>query len=98
MRISDWSSDVCSSDLAPPKATPATAAPRLLVAGRRADRMRGVAVVAVSRPGRARPADPIDKASCRDRWCRYVSITVGAVSLTIQDTFTHVLKQLASTD
>src|SRR3546814_7252856 len=63
MRISDWSSDVCSSDLAPPKATPATAAPRLLVAGRRADRMRGVAVVAVSRPARARTADRLRPAT-----------------------------------
>src|SRR3546814_5752141 len=78
MRISDWSSDVCSSDLLPGRP-----GDRLLDAGR--DRI----VQALSRPllldaapglsdrdrgGRRRGAhgEQIGRASCRERVCQYV--------------------------
>src|SRR3546814_976458 len=48
MRISDWSSDVCSSDLGQPHAVPAVALHRLALPGdqRAADAVQGVAVAA----------------------------------------------------
>src|SRR3546814_8938123 len=82
MRISDWSSDVCSSDLD---------ADRALLAARRlnaADRAR--AGNAVDAPAQAKPQPlrhvecvgrdtldgiedaPIGRASCRERVCQYV--------------------------
>src|SRR3546814_20752218 len=100
MRISDWSSDVCSSDL------------RLQVgiAQRISRRRMGEAVVdlapacvveAQSRFGHAREfadqplaligsrrlerhvehCEPIGRASCRERVCQYVVISLVAVSL-----------------
>src|SRR3546814_19036478 len=83
MRISDWSSDVCSSDL--------LASARPLHHPRR--RGRGCAAGGGDppfriwpRPDRDRPrirsdGDEIGRASCRERVCQYVSISVVAVSL-----------------
>src|SRR3546814_2907618 len=85
MRISDWSSDVCSSDLW-------KAERRLEIARERADalaegvRKGGDLVVlaaagqmptatlpAITRSGRDLPADyQIGRASCRERVCQYV--------------------------
>src|SRR3546814_14064320 len=78
MRISDWSSDVCSSDLA--RADPRRAGQGRARDTRRLDRARD------RRRGRA-PARrlnrrrKIGRASCRERVCQYVSISVVAVSL-----------------
>src|SRR3546814_12167316 len=100
MRISDWSSDVCSSDLI-------TAAPRLqtspagpLAGPRRAfDKTLCAASCPISNLHRAmRPlhgllspefprqtppatAVEIGRASCRERVCQYVYISVVSVSL-----------------
>src|SRR3546814_9180249 len=66
MRISDWSSDVCSSDLAPNSLTQAhfsapPAAPITLIDARRSVAMTGA------------PASfEIGRASCRERVCQYV--------------------------
>src|SRR3546814_1923664 len=62
MRISDWSSDVCSSDLDAP-------AP-----GRRlADRAEpGQPAARPGRYGILRPRQQIGRASCRERVCQYV--------------------------
>src|SRR3546814_13456279 len=83
MRISDWSSDVCSSDLQAPF------------------RQRGIAEqpVRVGDPGigvahprrafaRARTLE-LGRASCRERVCPYVYISVHALSLTIKLIMTH---------
>src|SRR3546814_12328022 len=83
MRISDWSSDVCSSDLTRPFAV--------------SEKMwySGSAVMITSSPGLALPPIQapacsmfaimlpweIGRASCRERVCQYVSISVVAVSL-----------------
>src|SRR3546814_18990887 len=96
MRISDWSSDVCSSDLpgqlahakakAPayaemlaevdPDAVTSRAALAQLPVTRKSDLMQ-----------RQSPAAPfggfaqIGRASCRERVCQYVEISVGGVAL-----------------
>src|SRR3546814_11072389 len=80
MRISDWSSDVCSSDL---RASPCDAARSI----QRCDRRFPVArVLRPARPPRRSAANPeprseIGRASCRERGCQYESISVVAVSL-----------------
>src|SRR3546814_9034558 len=84
MRISDWSSDVCSSDLTPAGAHAAVRWPRRL--GRAQSARRRVR----KRAGRPRPAVfdaedlgggvrrgvdltmKIGRASCRERVCQYV--------------------------
>src|SRR3546814_9523896 len=82
MRISDWSSDVCSSDLLP--ALEIDEAIFLLVAARNAARGRVALVVAAARLALAfgqrldGPALPerrlieIGRASCSERVCQYV--------------------------
>src|SRR3546814_19945207 len=83
MRISDWSSDVCSSDLLPA----AELADRLfgLLAAARAAHPAFAALVEGFGPLPAMPTDirkeKIGRASCRERGCQYVSIPVVAVSL-----------------
>src|SRR3546814_19684589 len=96
MRISDWSSDVCSSDLvAVLENAFAKVRPRENHA-ERIERRPGLDRAAADhaalrkRPraaagGRARisngDAGQIGRASCRERVCQYVSISVVAVSL-----------------
>src|SRR3546814_17678316 len=87
MRISDWSSDVCSSDLPAARSAGGGGA-----GGPAWQRGRGSA--GVDRPGRrAHPAcggssslrpdraGTIGRASCRERVCQYLSLSVVAVSL-----------------
>src|SRR3546814_18133316 len=74
MRISDWSSDVCSSDLAP------VGALGRAFAGKHADRVFAAAPVRIHAAG-VRIVAEIGRASCRERVCQYVSISVVAVSL-----------------
>src|SRR3546814_17259076 len=107
MRISDWSSDVCSSDLARPlerEAYRASGAGDTLqgiaavdrgIAVRHAeggdDDLAGIHVVDADARLVAlnlhqplvdcKGTDAIGSASCRDRVCQYVSISVVAVSL-----------------
>src|SRR3546814_18426339 len=72
MRISDWSSDVCSSDLyqtAITEQVPNTVNVRQYIANIPGVRSRGV------------EADQIGRASCRERVCQYVLISAVAVSL-----------------
>src|SRR3546814_12395545 len=102
MRISDWSSDVCSSDLGGgdgrqlgDQADRGEAALLRIVvvrvvvveAGHRAEhadqhrhRMRFVAEAAEEALERL-VQHQIGRASCRERVCPYVSISVGAVTL-----------------
>src|SRR3546814_11975342 len=91
MRISDWSSDVCSSDLQP--AQPANAADfrddRLAILDRVADEGKSMDrdAAAFQRFDRQQAvvdraeAGEIGRASCRERVCQYVEIAVVAVSL-----------------
>src|SRR3546814_20767178 len=85
LRISDWSSDVCSSDLRAPGRTGAggnrlhgLVAERPAVLPVRGRRSRPL-------PDQAGHPDPpcrqIGRASCRERVCQYVYISVIAVSL-----------------
>src|SRR3546814_948049 len=70
MRISDWSSDVCSSDLALGLALTAFGGPQAHAAnndGSVAGHTQAGAVVVV-----ANPATEIGRASCRERVCQYV--------------------------
>src|SRR3546814_20955418 len=92
MRISDWSSDVCSSDLVVSTnpiaiAVPAAGRPPLIL-----DLATSVAslgkILAATRAGQSIPEDwgldsegQIGRASCRARGSQYVYIPVGAVSL-----------------
>src|SRR3546814_18265951 len=93
MRISDWSSDVCSSDLAPPLPVE----PPAIGAGGAQRRDQGDEVARQPvRPGEPVrrgdiPRDPglhgpwhriaeIGSASCRDRVCQDVYISVFAVA------------------
>src|SRR3546814_10358885 len=87
MRISDWSSDVCSSDLDPRE----TMAHYRAVA-----QASGLPVMCYNNPVvygvditpemfaelADEPTLEIGSASCRERVCQYVSISVVAVSLT----------------
>src|SRR3546814_12860605 len=92
MRISDWSSDVCSSDLRDVDARGLELDPELVERGV----SRGLSVVQGDAncdlrdyPDRAfdyailsQPLQTeIGRASCRERVCQYVSISVVAVSL-----------------
>src|SRR3546814_13039922 len=81
MRISDWSSDVCSSDLViDAYRSPGTAPnvehlfpspPATAMARWASDRLEAVGTT----------GSEIGRASCRERVCQYVSISVVAVSL-----------------
>src|SRR3546814_18681903 len=78
MRISDWSSDVCSSDLAPATVRADGLTCRRLGRCGRGGLLPGRGV----RPGERRPGrGQIGRASCRERVCQYVSISVVAVYL-----------------
>src|SRR3546814_12226461 len=91
MRISDWSSDVCSSDLIRVQRADVRPAEPLdgRVSGdegaleadhlRRGERQVRLRLVHVE--GARRPGEVIGRASCRERVCQYVSISVVAVSL-----------------
>src|SRR3546814_12871540 len=88
MRISDWSSDVCSSDLAAIardraegfRLLMATAAPEFY-AGAIAEALGFDAIVATRHRRDAAGNWQIGSASCRERVCQYVEISVVAVSL-----------------
>src|SRR3546814_17582433 len=88
MRISDWSSDVCSSDLMPN--TPAllgagatgVCANARVSANAKAQVMALMAAVGTSvEIADEALMDEIGRASCRERVCQYVEISVVAGSL-----------------
>src|SRR3546814_12935921 len=100
MRISDWSSDVCSSDLAyPPHADRRSSLgaglrhhrsdPGRMMAKKKkaADEgswgklVRDIVVILLLVLGIHSCVAKIGRASCRERVCQYVSISVVAVSL-----------------
>src|SRR3546814_21017054 len=90
MRISDWSSDVCSSDLPWLPEPVATAIDDPARAAELADEVSmALLIVLESLPPLARAAfvmtDEIGRASCRARACQNVWISVVAVSLTINN-------------
>src|SRR3546814_13253596 len=85
MRISDWSSDVCSSDLpdgpssatTPPSDT-SRSIPRSTSTG--AAPVPSVSVRFRADIARDRLVTQIGRASCRERVCQYVQISAVAVS------------------
>src|SRR3546814_11579839 len=93
MRISDWSSDVCSSDLS--RSLALAQSPHLVrrhstssASPAHSWRIRYSTSRAYRPPPKFSPrsamalASPkIGRASCRERVCQYVSISVGGVSL-----------------
>src|SRR3546814_12227432 len=92
MRISDWSSDVCSSDLLVEIGIGHDDA-MVLRAAHRLDALsvRDAAVIDIMRDVRradeAERADEIGRASCRERVCRYVCNSVVAESLKKETSF-----------
>src|SRR3546814_17954516 len=76
MRISDWSSDVCSSDLVLVD-QPVLPLALAVLAQRCVQRV----VRALQPPVHRDHVGQIGRASCRERVCQYVSISVVAVSL-----------------
>src|SRR3546814_20417418 len=103
MRISDWSSDVCSSDLhragivAPDFAMhfgwPIGCEPSIAVGDHRAPRRTGAGAghfeADLEDSARRQPKSKIGRASCRERVCQYVEISGVAVSLKKKTTETH---------
>src|SRR3546814_16166552 len=88
MRISDWSSDVCSSDLLEDNGVTGETADLVEIDGNEAiDALRGEEVDAAIFVGAPTSRTigtllaKIGRASCRDRECPYVSISGVAVSL-----------------
>src|SRR3546814_15619062 len=91
MRISDWSSDVCSSDLNEHTKmiwveTPTNPTLKIIdIEALAAVARESGALLAVDNtfatPYLQTPMDQIGRASCRERVCQYVSISVVAVSL-----------------
>src|SRR3546814_17376745 len=94
MRISDWSSDVCSSDLRDQtdQDRPQNSKPVSFGEGPQArlEMHSRPPITRIPRRPRSRPARrrrrPIGRASCRERVCQYVSISVVDVSLKNKDT------------
>src|SRR3546814_2961093 len=74
MRISDWSSDVCSSDLAQPVAPADRGHPAQRIAkfSGVGDEVQLVALAPAVGVHRQRPPEKIGRASCRERVCQYV--------------------------
>src|SRR3546814_7125277 len=75
MRISDWSSDVCSSDLRAANATPMANTMRyrrLMSMPKELIISRLLAPARIIMPSRVRPSTQIGRASCRERVCQYV--------------------------
>src|SRR3546814_11325591 len=88
MRISDWSSDVCSSDLLRRPVKARLRGPNLCVTHRSpsAGDPRTTGGILAFSSGSSRVAlngrrREIGRASCRERVCQYVEISVVAVSL-----------------
>src|SRR3546814_3144421 len=77
MRISDWSSDVCSSDLGAPRRIGASPAARPTAPGRRCAGTQDSEPDPTGRIGSAKAwitcrRGKIGRASCRERVCQYV--------------------------
>src|SRR3546814_10058842 len=73
MRISDWSSDVCSSDLSVLEGGDLTVAREVIERDRDIDRLELKADEEVAQLLALRsPLGEIGRASCRDRVCQYV--------------------------
>src|SRR3546814_14340987 len=84
MRISDWSSDVCSSDLFHTRFAQLRVGVCVTVVAddhARLERDNVVAVIPLLAFGDVGVASEIGRASCRERVCQYVYISVVAVSL-----------------
>src|SRR3546814_6051395 len=74
MRISDWSSDVCSSDLATRDTVPESVEEAVLhaLAKLPVDRFATAAEFASALKGGVTASGEIGRASCRERVCQYV--------------------------
>src|SRR3546814_12947846 len=87
VRISDWSSDVCSSDLLAAQAqhrlhhAPQRPVERVGRLDQALDRRPGLAFQSIGAPGVGGARIEIGRASCRERVCQYVSLSVVAVTL-----------------
>src|SRR3546814_20369648 len=104
MRISDWSSDVCSSDLAIIALTESGYTPLIMSRIRssvpiyafsphretqaRAAMFRGVYTVPLD-PAALQPGEEIGRAPCGERGCQYGATSGVAVSSTPQNPLSH---------
>src|SRR3546814_13333760 len=113
MRISDWSSDVCSSDLCgrasrPPRSvgvsnTAAGCATAVRSSCRRLRRAQLALQITRRRvdseaSGDRGATEQIGRASCRERVCQYVSISVVAVSLKKKEKNEQAKRKIHMTD
>src|SRR3546814_16195976 len=113
MRISDWSSDVCSSDLLPAPAREGSGyrryeshdvsrlhfVRRAKALGFTLGEIRELLAPSTPRHGDMAAIKEIGRASCRERVCQYVSISVVAVSLkTKKNQHTHNKHKPATKD
>src|SRR3546814_15352451 len=99
MRISDWSSDVCSSDLGQASARffgpeqadafSRTPSPEGQLAAVPSFPARGGGLPAFGSRDRGWDDEEIGRASCRERVCQYVEISVVAVALTHIPKYTY---------
>src|SRR3546814_15620489 len=103
MRISDWSSDVCSSDLtgpgsmqSPDAATPASSPiqkdSRLVAQGEAFHCFFAEMTIMLLSPA-TRLVPKIGRASCRERVCQYVYISVGAGALKEKNQGCYMIRQ-----
>src|SRR3546814_14172544 len=97
MRISDWSSDVCSSDLLtkPSGVFIATLDDGSTISAEKVIAVPGMSYFA-NLPGWYADVPPtlrsqIGRASCRERGCLYVLISVVAVALKKQEQQSHMM-------
>src|SRR3546814_13571468 len=92
MRISDWSSDVCSSDLAGRRLTEPSAGPLFGSTWEEDDIASGTIYVLRSlsdHPFVSEHRQQIGRAACRERVCQYVETSVVDVSLKKQQQIRH---------
>src|SRR3546814_11536596 len=92
-RISDWRSDVCAADLGSPSSTSASAPVAIASAAPALDLQALLIGIVAERTGYPHEMLGLEadleasgRASCRERVCQYVSISVVAVSLTKHNT------------
>src|SRR3546814_13613476 len=98
MRISDWSSDVCSSDLLDHRGLRPFANLVLNRYLQQRDEVAALALLPLFLSARAAVrAQEIGRASCRERVCQYVSISVVAVAFKKKNAHTLNMKRCTTT-
>src|SRR3546814_16818604 len=96
MRISDWSSDVCSSDLMSAfydRIYDVLVSTTIVESGLDIPSANTLVVHRADRFGLAQLSQQIGRASGRERVCQYVYISVGGVSLKKKTRHVNIIRQ-----